>query len=109
MPSTIALVATVTVDGRPILRPRDDHRGEMASTTGNGRRSHYISSNSIPITPLHRISYVQGGYASAVPLFLTHPRFARMIIPPRAVHRDPEDEGARRLGPGTDWLGGGGE
>ena len=54
----------------------------MAPTTGNGRHSHYNSSKSIPITPLHRIPYIQGGYAPAAPLFVTQPRFVSMIIPP---------------------------
>jgi len=45
----------------------------------NNPHSHYHCSNSIPITPLHQIPYVHGGYAAAAPLFVTHSKFASIL------------------------------
>eukprot|EP00581_Thalassiosira_minuscula_P008657 CAMPEP_0183709826 /NCGR_PEP_ID=MMETSP0737-20130205/5790_1 /TAXON_ID=385413 /ORGANISM="Thalassiosira miniscula, Strain CCMP1093" /LENGTH=1240 /DNA_ID=CAMNT_0025938027 /DNA_START=285 /DNA_END=4007 /DNA_ORIENTATION=- len=41
--------------------------------------SYHQSPNSIPITPLHQIPYVHGGYAAAAPLFVTHSKFASIL------------------------------
>ncbi len=37
------------------------------------------SNNAVPITPLHYIPYVHGGYSAAAPLFVTHSKFAYLL------------------------------
>ena len=37
------------------------------------------SNNAVPITPLHYIPYVHGGYSAAAPLFVSHSKFAFIL------------------------------
>lgn len=45
-----------------------------SSTTSSNQ-----SRNAAPITPLHYIPYVHGGYAAAAPLFVSHSKFAYIL------------------------------
>mmetsp|Transcript_28416 Transcript_28416/g.49037 ORF Transcript_28416/g.49037 Transcript_28416/m.49037 type:complete len:736 (-) Transcript_28416:1659-3866(-) len=50
------------------------------NNNGDHPSSHYYNScNSIPITPLHQIPYVHGGYAGAAPLFVNDSKFASIL------------------------------
>ena len=45
----------------------------------HGAGGDVASRNAVPVTPLHQIPYVHGGYAGAAPLLVERPRFAAVL------------------------------
>ncbi len=52
------------------------HSSSLTNILSLSPNNHNIGS---PITPLHNIPYVHGGYAAAAPLFVTHSKFASVL------------------------------
>ena len=55
------------------------HRHQHPYFSSLASNTSHSSNNAVPITPLHYIPYVHGGYSAAAPLFVTNSKFAYIL------------------------------